>query len=60
MRFVRIGIYEQFAEFNPVQLHTGIKGVRAREEARRQVLSKQARIVVCVDMLGEGSAPALR
>ena len=25
-------IYSQFAEFNPVQLHTGIKSVRLREE----------------------------
>jgi superfamily II DNA or RNA helicase len=47
-------LYEQFGEFNPVQLHTGIKSTRAREEARRKILSKEARIVVCVDMLGEG------
>jgi superfamily II DNA or RNA helicase len=48
-------IYKRFApEIEVVQLHTGIKGVRAREEARRRLLKKQARIVVCVDMLGEG------
>lgn len=46
-------LYERNPEFNPVQLHTGISG-RAREEARRKMLSKEARIVVCVDMLGEG------
>lgn len=46
-------IYRQYSEFNPVQLHTGIPSGR-REEARRMVVSKQARIVVCVDMLGEG------
>jgi superfamily II DNA or RNA helicase len=46
-------IYEQFHELNPVQLHTGVPG-KAREEARQKILKKEARIVVCVDMLGEG------
>lgn len=46
-------IYEGYAEFNPVQIHTAMSG-KAREEARRKILSKEARIVVCVDMLGEG------
>ena len=49
------GIYKQLApDLEVVQLHTGIKGVRAREEARQKILTKEARIVVCVDMLGEG------
>jgi hypothetical protein len=47
-------IYSQYPEFNPVQLHTGIKSVKRREEIRQQIISGQARIVVCVDMLGEG------
>ena len=48
-------IYKRLApDLEVVQLHTGLKGVRAREEARRKILSKEARIVVCVDMLGEG------
>lgn len=46
-------IYARHPEFNPVQLHTGVPG-KAREAARQKVLSKDARIVVCVDMLGEG------
>jgi superfamily II DNA or RNA helicase len=46
-------IYERYTEFYPVQLHTGIPG-KAREDARQKILSKEARIVVCVDMLGEG------
>jgi superfamily II DNA or RNA helicase len=46
-------IYARHPEFNPVQLHTGVPR-RAREAARQRVLSKEARIVVCVDMLGEG------
>jgi len=47
-------IYRQHPEFVPVQLHTGIKSVRERDEARAQILSGKSRIVVCVDMLGEG------
>ena len=49
------GLYKQHApDLEVVQLHTGVKGVRTREETRRKILSRQARIVVCVDMLGEG------
>ena len=47
-------IYSQFAEFNPVQIHTGIKSVRERERIRQQIVTGHARIIVCVDMLGEG------
>jgi superfamily II DNA or RNA helicase len=47
-------IYSQYPEFNPVQLHTGIKSVRRREAIRQQIISGESRIVVCVDMLGEG------
>lgn len=46
-------IYQQYEEFNPVQIHTGM-GKRALQEAREALLSGQSRIVVCVDMLGEG------
>ena len=47
-------IYSEYPEFNPVQLHTGIKSVKRREEIRQQIITGQSRIVVCVDMLGEG------
>jgi superfamily II DNA or RNA helicase len=47
-------IYQAYPEFNPVQLHTGIKSSRVREQIRKQILSGKSRIVVCVDMLGEG------
>ena len=47
-------IYSRFAEFNPVQLHTGIKSARSREATRQQIIVGHSRIVVCVDMLGEG------
>ena len=46
--------YKQYGEFNPVELHTGITSARQREAARKQILSGGSRIVVCVDMLGEG------
>ena len=47
-------IYARYPEFKPVQLHTGIKSVKQRAENRRLIISKESRIVVCVDMLGEG------
>jgi superfamily II DNA or RNA helicase len=47
-------LYERYPEFNPVQLHTGIKSLRQREAIRRQIIGGASRIVVCVDMLGEG------
>lgn len=46
-------IYSRYEEFNPVQIHTGLT-TGVREEARQNILSKKSKIVVCVDMLGEG------
>lgn len=46
-------IYEQYAAFHPVQIHSGLPAAE-REEVRRKILSGEARIIVCVDMLGEG------
>jgi superfamily II DNA or RNA helicase len=46
--------YKKYAEFNPVQIHTGIKSKTERDEIRRKLISGECRIVVCVDMLGEG------
>jgi superfamily II DNA or RNA helicase len=47
-------LYSRHPEFKPVQLHTGVKSLRQREAIRRQILTGESRIVVCVDMLGEG------
>ena len=47
-------LYERYPEFNPVQLHTGITSHRQREAIRRQIIAGTSRIVICVDMLGEG------
>jgi superfamily II DNA or RNA helicase len=40
-------------EFNPVQIHTNMAPKR-RERVRQKILEREARVVVCVDMLGEG------
>lgn len=48
-----LGIYLDLGEYNPVMLHSTMS--RDDIERSRQLLeSGQARIVVCVDMLGEG------
>jgi hypothetical protein len=48
-------IYKKLApDLECVQLHTGIKSIGARQKAREMILTKQARVIVCVDMLGEG------
>jgi len=46
--------HNPFKELNPVQIHTGIKSVKEREKIRKQILDKKSRIIICVDMLGEG------
>lgn len=46
--------YRGYTEFSPVQLHSGVASPVERAEARRKLLSGESRIVVCVDMLGEG------
>ena len=47
-------LYSKYTEFNPVELHTGIKSLKQRAAIRRQIINKESRIVICVDMLGEG------
>lgn len=47
-------LYEKYTEFNPVEIHYGIKSISEREKIRQQILSGKSRIVVCVNMLGEG------
>lgn len=45
--------YEQHSDLNPVVIHSRL-GVNERKEILRQIKAKEARIIVCVDMLGEG------
>lgn len=49
-----LAIYLEHADLHAVEIHTGIKSRRKRDEIRSEILSKRARVVVCVDMLGEG------
>lgn len=48
-----LAIYQELGQFNPVMLHSGMKKTEA-QAARSQLDKRQSRIVVCVDMLGEG------
>jgi hypothetical protein len=47
-------IYEAHQKYAPVQIHTGIKSPGERNRIRERLISGRSRIVVCVDMLGEG------
>lgn len=46
-------IYTQYSEFNPVIIHSRMKG-KKRNEIREKIMRRESRIVVCVDMFGEG------
>ncbi|MBL3768480.1 DEAD/DEAH box helicase family protein [Bacillus cereus] len=46
-------IYSQYKEYNPVVIHTGIPPAK-RKKSLEQVKNGKAKIVVCVDMFGEG------
>ena len=47
-------IYAQYAEFNPILIHSKIKPEKKKEQIRQKIINKESRIVVCVDMFGEG------
>lgn len=44
-------IYKQYSDLNPVIIHSGVRG---RTEVKRRIINKEHKIIVCVDMLGEG------
>ncbi|MFM0309648.1 DEAD/DEAH box helicase family protein [Paraburkholderia sp. RL17-383-BIF-A] len=46
-------IYESIGRYNPILLHSRLKPAE-RRDALNKLLSGQSRLVVCVDMLGEG------
>lgn len=48
-----LAIYRKLGKYEVVAIHSGINQ-RDREVARERLLSGDVRIVVCVDMLGEG------
>lgn len=46
-------LYQELGRYQAVVIHSGVS-TRDREEAKRKLLAGVARVVVCVDMLGEG------
>lgn len=46
-------IYVGLGQFNPIVIHSGLKQTEI-DDARRKLESGESRIVICVDMLGEG------
>jgi superfamily II DNA or RNA helicase len=46
--------YKGYLEFQPIELHSGIKSQKLFAQNLSKLKSGQSRIVVCVDMLGEG------
>ncbi|MCA8010117.1 DEAD/DEAH box helicase [Burkholderia cenocepacia] len=46
-------IYEEIGRYNPILLHSKLKTAE-RRDALEKLISGQSRLVVCVDMLGEG------
>jgi superfamily II DNA or RNA helicase len=46
--------YKDCLEYQPIELHSGIKSERLFAQNLSKLKSGQSRIVVCVDMLGEG------
>jgi superfamily II DNA or RNA helicase len=51
-------IYKKYKEFNPTILHSKVKN---RNEIIKRLLNREIRIIICVDMLGEGfDMPSLK
>jgi len=46
--------YDQHPEFEPVLVHSQIKPETELKRIMREVIDKKHRIIICVDMLGEG------
>jgi superfamily II DNA or RNA helicase len=46
-------VYEKYKEFNPVQIHTDLSN-KEINEAKQKIRSGESKIVICVEMLGEG------
>lgn len=45
-------IYEEhYSNLNPVVIHSGVRG---KNEIKQRIINKEHKIIVCVDMLGEG------
>lgn len=44
-------IYEEYEDLNPVVIHAGVRG---KNQIKQRIVNKEHKIIVCVDMLGEG------
>lgn len=47
-------LYSKYKEYNPVIVHSQIKPASKQKELVQEVTRKEHRIIICVDMLGEG------
>lgn len=47
-------IYKPYQEYNPVFIHSGIKKQAVRKKILEDIIAGKHKIIVCVDMLGEG------
>lgn len=46
-------VYSSYSDLNPVQIHTGLNE-EEQKEARQKILNYETRVIICVDMFGEG------
>ena len=46
-------LYKEYKEYEPVQIHTGISP-QLRKENRNKIINGESKILICVDMFGEG------
>lgn len=46
-------IYSEYEGLNPIQIHTGLTQ-EEQKEARQKILNYETRVIICVDMFGEG------
>lgn len=47
-------IYKRYTDFKVVKIHSKSGSTKERDDAKTAILNKEADIVICVDMLGEG------
>lgn len=48
-------VYEKYSSFNPVKIYSGLGiTIAERKLALEKIINKECKIIVCVDMLGEG------
>lgn len=46
-------IYKEYEGLHPIQIHTGLSQ-EEQKEARLKILNYETRVIICVDMFGEG------